>query len=429
MIKIEHLTKKYGDRVAVDDLNLTIEPGRIYGFLGPNGAGKSTTMNIITGYLAATEGTVTINGHDSVKEAVKAKSCIGYLPEIPPLYPDMTVLEYLTFVAELKGIDKKKRDEAVDEACITTGISDVAGRLIRNLSKGYKQRVGLAQAIMGGPDVIILDEPTVGLDPAQIIEIRNLITEFGKERTVILSSHILSEISATCSYVFIISKGRLVAADETEALLKRMKGSQEVEVTFEGSGTGKTGTHGMTEGPGAENAVSSGMKEGSDAVQAAIHGMTEDELSGMLSAIPGVERTESLGTNENGERRFRLHAEPEADVRPDVFGFAVKNGLTMLEMKTQSRSLEDVFLELTSEDAAADAASSGGSGTAERTAEDEAASGEAATGETEPSDSASGEAASGETEPSDSAAEGTEPSDSASGETEPADAAPEGGEE
>ncbi|MBO4901094.1 MAG: ABC transporter ATP-binding protein [Lachnospiraceae bacterium] len=318
MIKIEHLTKKYGNHTAVDDLSLNIEPGRIYGFLGPNGAGKSTTMNIITGYLAATAGTVTIDGHDIFKEPGKAKQHIGYLPEIPPLYPDMTVLEYLEFAAELKGIPRAKRTEEVDEACITSGITDVADRLIKNLSKGYKQRVGIAQAILGAPDVIILDEPTAGLDPAQIIEVRDLIRSLGKEHTVILSSHILSEISEVCNYVFIISKGKLVAADETEELLTHMNGSQEVDLTVK-----------------------------ADLSQA-------DGIISALSAADGVDNVEVNDSTESGCISVKAHAGKDHDIREAVFKAAVGAGLTVLEMTTRSRSLEDVFLELTTAEDTAD---------------------------------------------------------------------------
>ena len=230
MIEISHLTKKYGTHVAVDDLNLTIEPGRIYGFLGPNGAGKSTTMNMITGYLGATEGTIKINGFDILAQPEDAKKCIGYLPELPPLYMDMTVEEYLLFAAELKKIPKEKRKLYVEDAMATTKITDMRGRLIKNLSKGYRQRVGLAQAVLGYPEVIILDEPTVGLDPKQIIEIRDLIQSLGKKHTVILSSHILSEVRAVCDYIFIISHGKLVASEETEELVERMSGGQVIEL-------------------------------------------------------------------------------------------------------------------------------------------------------------------------------------------------------
>ncbi|MDE7016150.1 MAG: ABC transporter ATP-binding protein, partial [Lachnospiraceae bacterium] len=212
MIKVENLTKKYGEQTAVDNLSFSVEKGQIYGFLGPNGAGKTTTMNIMTGYLAATRGTVTINGYDIMEQPEQAKKCIGYLPEIPPLYPDMTVLEYLRFVAELKKISKKERLPHIQEVMQRIGITDVEGRLIKNLSKGYKQRVGLAQALIGYPDVIILDEPMVGLDPKQIIEIRTLIKQLSKKHTILLSSHILSEVNTICDHILILSHGRLAAS-------------------------------------------------------------------------------------------------------------------------------------------------------------------------------------------------------------------------
>ena len=218
MIEVTNLTKKYGDHIAVDHLSFRVEKGQIYGFLGPNGAGKSTTMNIITGYLAATEGTVTIDGKDVQKDPEEAKCAIGYLPELPPLYVDMTVREYLDFVAELKKVPKKERKQQIDEVMEMTQITDMQQRLIRNLSKGYRQRVGLAQAILGYPEVIILDEPTVGLDPKQIIEIRDLIRKLGENHTVILSSHTLSEVSAVCDHIMIIAHGKLVASDSPENL-------------------------------------------------------------------------------------------------------------------------------------------------------------------------------------------------------------------
>ena len=211
MIEVKNLVKDYGGHLAVDHLSFRVEDGQIYGFLGPNGAGKSTTMNIMTGYLGATEGQVFIDGHDILEEPEAAKKRIGYLPEIPPLYTDMSVYEYLDFCAELKGIGKKERDEHIVEVMEKAGISEMEHRLIRNLSKGYKQRVGLAQAILGNPSIIILDEPTVGLDPVQMIEMRDLIKELGKDHTVILSSHILSEVSAVCDYIYIIDHGKLVA--------------------------------------------------------------------------------------------------------------------------------------------------------------------------------------------------------------------------
>ena len=223
MIEISHLVKKYGDHYAVKDLNVRIEEGQIYGFLGPNGAGKSTTMNMITGYLAPTAGTVKVDGFDIVKEPEKAKEHIGYLPEIPPLYSEMTVEEYLKFAAELKHIPGKERAAQIEKAIKTAQLEDVRKRLINNLSKGYKQRVGLAQAVLGDPETIILDEPTVGLDPRQMIEMRELIRSLKKDHTVILSSHILSEVSAVCDQILIISKGELVASDTPDGLQAKLK--------------------------------------------------------------------------------------------------------------------------------------------------------------------------------------------------------------
>ena len=307
MIEIDNLVKKYGEHVAVDHLSLTVEPGRIYGFLGPNGAGKSTTMNIITGYLGATSGTVTINGHDIFKEPEEAKKCVGYLPEIPPLYTDMTVLEYLNFVAELKKLEKSLRKRYVEEAMETTGILDVKNRMIRNLSKGYRQRVGFAQAILGYPEIIILDEPTVGLDPKQIIEIRDLIKKLGEKHTVILSSHILTEISAVCDHVFIISKGKLVASDSTENLLEQMSGAQEIELIVRSEA---------------------------------------DRAKALLDEIENVEHTR-IQDEQEGE--LFVHAKAGADIREDVFRQMAENHIPVLEMHTVTRSLEDVFLQITQE--------------------------------------------------------------------------------
>lgn len=234
MIEVKDLTKKYGSHYAIDRLNFNVKSGHIYGFLGPNGAGKSTTMNIIAGCLAATEGTVKINGYDIYKEPIKAKRSIGYLPEFPPLYLDMTPYEYLRFVAEAKEVDRGLVDEKIEQVMKETGITDMQDRLIKNLSKGYRQRVGIAQAMLGDPEVIILDEPTVGLDPKQIIEIRELIKSLGTTHTVILSSHILSEISAVCDYVLIISKGKLVAQDTLENLSAHYTSSATVRVLVSG---------------------------------------------------------------------------------------------------------------------------------------------------------------------------------------------------
>ena len=229
MIEVEHLTKRYGGHTAVEDISFTVEDGCIYGLLGPNGAGKSTTMNIITGYISATDGTVRIDGHDIAEEPAEAKACIGYLPELPPLYPEMTTREYLLFVAELKGTRKKAdRIAAVEHAAARAGLQGMEQRLIRNLSKGYRQRVGIAAALLGTPKVIILDEPTVGLDPAQVIEIRKLIRELGRAHTVILSSHILSEVQAVCRQILILSKGHLAAAGSLEELTADGKSLEEV---------------------------------------------------------------------------------------------------------------------------------------------------------------------------------------------------------
>jgi len=228
VIEVSHLTKQYGNHLAVDDVSFTVADGQICGLLGPNGAGKSTIMNILTGYLSATSGQVTVAGHPLPEEADAAKACVGYLPEQPPLYPEMTVQEYLTFAAELKGVKKAERREQVCRAARRTGLETVLPRLIRSLSKGYKQRVGIAQALLGSPRLIILDEPTVGLDPAQVIEIRKLIRELGRAHTVILSSHILSEVQAVCQQILILSKGHLAAAGSLEELTADGKSLEEV---------------------------------------------------------------------------------------------------------------------------------------------------------------------------------------------------------
>ena len=237
MIEVSHLTKKYGGHLAVDDVSFTVEDGQIYGLLGPNGAGKSTIMNILTGYLSATSGQVTVAGHPLPEEADEAKACVGYLPEQPPLYPEMTVGEYLNFVAELKKVPRDQRKEQVLRAARRTGLEKVLPRLIRSLSKGYKQRVGIAQALLGSPKIIILDEPTVGLDPAQVIEMRKLIRELGKAHTVILSSHILSEVQAVCQQVLILSKGKLAASGTLQELTADDRSLEEVFLALTGAQT------------------------------------------------------------------------------------------------------------------------------------------------------------------------------------------------
>lgn len=247
MIEVKNLVKRYGDHYAVNHLSFTVEDGQIFGFLGPNGAGKSTTMNIMTGYLAATEGQVLVEGHDILEEPEAARACIGYLPEIPPLYPDMTVEEYLRFCAELKKIPKEQRTDQLTKVLALTHLEDMSARLIRNLSKGYRQRVGLAQAILGFPKIIILDEPTVGLDPKQVVEIRDLIRHLAKDHTVILSSHILSEIRAVCDRVLIIRKGRFVVCDTPEDLEEKLSAGGSLELTAKaapGGGGGRAGPGG-----------------------------------------------------------------------------------------------------------------------------------------------------------------------------------------
>ena len=316
MIEVTNLTKKYGDHVAVDHLSFKVEKGQIYGFLGPNGAGKSTTMNIITGYLAATEGTVTINGKNVQKEPEEAKRSIGYLPELPPVYTDMTVGEYLKFAAELKKVPRSQRVDQVIEVMEMTGISDMKNRLIKNLSKGYRQRVGLAQAILGYPDVIILDEPTVGLDPKQIIEIRDLIRKLGENHTVILSSHILSEVSAVCDHILIIANGKLVASDSPEGLQKLMSGAAELQLEVRGE---------------------------------------YDRVQEVLVSLLGVETVENRGENDGGCAKLAVKSTDDADIREDIFYCLSENKLPILTMQYSRRTLEDIFLELTDEAAASKA--------------------------------------------------------------------------
>ena len=308
MIEVKNLTKRYGDHLAVDHLNFTVESGKIYGFLGPNGAGKSTTMNIMTGYLGATEGQVLIDGHDILKEPEEAKKNIGYLPEIPPLYMEMTVREYLEFAAELKGIKKDKRESQIEEVIRLAKLRDVENRLIQNLSKGYKQRVGLAQAVLGFPEIIILDEPTVGLDPKQIIEIRDLIRKLGENHTVILSSHILSEVSAVCDHIMIIAHGKLVASDSPENLQKLMSGSMELDLEVKGSIA----------------AVKSALQE--------------------ISQIDRIEENTEASKN---IAKLKVISKENADIREQVFYALADAKLPILEMTHAEKSLEDIFLELT----------------------------------------------------------------------------------
>ena len=314
MIEVKNLVKKYGNHTAVDHLNFTIEEGHVYGFLGPNGAGKSTTMNIMTGYLGATEGEVLINGHDILKEPEEAKKQIGYLPELPPLYMEMTVREYLEFVAELKGIAKNKREESINEVEKMVKIWEVENRLIRNLSKGYRQRVGLAQAVLGFPEIIILDEPSVGLDPKQIIEIRELIRKLATKHTVILSSHILAEVREVCDYILIISKGKLVASDTPENLERNLGDSDLIEIETKAS---------------------------------------PDEVRRILETVDGI-RSISTKHLENGIAWAQIQEKKNTDVREKVFQAFAQNHQPLLKLNPLQVSLEDVFMELTQSDRAAE---------------------------------------------------------------------------
>ena len=318
MIEVKHLTKRYGNHVAVNDLNFTIDKGKVYGFLGPNGAGKSTTMNIITGCLGATEGEVLIDGHSIAEEPMQAKRLIGYLPEQPPVYMDMTPAEYLDFVARAKGIPAKERAQQIETVTEKTRIQEVRNRLIRNLSKGYRQRVGIAQALLGRPEIIILDEPTVGLDPAQIIEIRELIRELGKEHTLVLSSHILSEVQAVCDAIMIISKGRLVASDTSENLTALFAGTVTLNLDVRA---------------------------------------TEDAARKVLDTVPGIEDM-ALSAGDPGVTHVQLKPEDDQDIRETLFFAFAKAGLPILSMMQNHASLEDVFLELTQDDGTADSGNS-----------------------------------------------------------------------
>ena len=311
MIEVENLTKKYGSQVAVDNLSFRVERGMIYGFLGPNGAGKSTTMNMMTGYIAATSGTVKINGYDILKNPEQAKKSIGYLPELPPVYPDMTVYEYLSFVAELKKVKKNERQAQIEDVMKQTQIEDVKGRLIKNLSKGYKQRVGLAQAIIGYPEVIILDEPTVGLDPKQIIEIRELIRELAKKHTIILSSHILSEVSAVCDHIMIISKGKLVASDTPEGLMTLLKGGRQMKLSVLGE---------------------------------------QSKVEELLQSMESVKDFSMQPPRAEGMVSVNIRTEDTEDIRVELFHRLAAADMPIMELSLSEKSLEDVFLELTGEE-------------------------------------------------------------------------------
>ena len=307
MIEVKNITKKYGSFTAVDNISFKIEEGEIIGLLGPNGAGKSTTMNMITGYIEPTEGEIVINGYDISKRPRKAKSQIGYMPEGVPLYSDLTVKEFVTYMAELKKVDRKTRKEKVEKIIEQTGLKDVEKKLNRNLSRGYKQRVSMAGALVGEPKILILDEPTVGLDPKQITEIRALIKELGKTHTVILSSHILSEVSQICNKVIIINKGKIVAVDTPENLEKKVASNNTTYVTVED---------------------------------------TENKMETIKETIPEIKEIKLIKENEDGTKQYALESDKDVDLRKIVFNEFAKENITIFEMKKADTTLEDAFMKL-----------------------------------------------------------------------------------
>ncbi len=317
MIEVEHLTKRYGPVTAVQDVSFQVHKGEILGLLGPNGAGKTTTMRVLTGYMPATDGRVVVAGHDVFEQPVEAKRHIGYLPETPPLYPDMTVREYLQFVAKIKGVPKGDRKARVEQVMARTWVADMAGRACGKLSKGYRQRVGLAQALIHNPDVLVLDEPTAGLDPKQIIETRRLIKELAGDHTIILSTHILPEVSQTCDRVVIINKGRVVAVDTPHNLTRRLRGAETIFVQVDGA-------------------------RATDAAAA-------------LAKVPGVVRVEPVENAAAGA--FEVESETGRDVRRELAKAVVLGGHDLLELRPTRVSLEDIFLTLTTEEQPEEAAS------------------------------------------------------------------------
>ena len=317
MIEVEHLTKRYGPVTAVQDVSFQVHKGEILGFLGPNGAGKTTTMRVLTGYMPATDGRVVVAGHDVFEQPVEAKRRIGYLPETPPLYPDMTVREYLQFVAKIKGVPKGDRKARVEQVMVRTWVADMAGRACGKLSKGYRQRVGLAQALIHNPDVLVLDEPTAGLDPKQIIETRRLIKELAGDHTIILSTHILPEVSQTCDRVVIINKGRVVAVDTPHNLMGRLRGAETMFVQVDGA-------------------------RATDAAAA-------------LAKVPGVVRVAPADNATTGA--FEVESEKGRDVRRELAKAVVLGGHDLLELRPTRVSLEDIFLSLTTEEQPEEAAS------------------------------------------------------------------------
>ncbi|MBN1891718.1 MAG: ABC transporter ATP-binding protein [Clostridiales bacterium] len=307
MIEIRDLTKYYGDKRALNHVSLDVKDNELIGLLGPNGAGKSTLMNILTGFLSSTSGTVSIDGHDILEQPIEAKALIGYLPENPPLYPDMTVREYLKFICELKRVPRHQRSKHIAHVMSLVKIFDVSDRVIRNLSKGYKQRVGLAQALISKPKILILDEPTIGLDPKQINEIRSLILSLKKEHTIILSSHVLAEIQSVCDRVVIIYDGKIVALDTPLELSKGMSGSARLSLTVKSS---------------------------------------SDRVPDVLRGIGGVNRVSRI-REEEGLVQYEIHSDAGIDIRQDVFLVMVHNAWTILEMRTNEMTLEEIYLSVT----------------------------------------------------------------------------------
>ena len=307
MIEVKNVTKKYGNFTAVDDITFTVKDGEVVGLLGQNGAGKSTTMNMITGFIEPTEGNIVINGFDIMKKPLKAKKQIGYMPENVPLYTELTVKEFVTYMAELKLVERKIRKQEVENVIKETGLQEVENKLIRNLSRGYKQRVSMAGALVGNPEVLILDEPTVGLDPKQIIEIRNLIKNLGKKHTVILSSHILSEISQICEKVVILNKGKIVAIDTPENLEEKTKEQNILYVTVEDK---------------------------------------EEKMPNLKEKIKDIEKLEMVKDNEDGTKQYKIISKSEKDVRKLLFEILPKEGITIFELKKAETSLEDAFIKL-----------------------------------------------------------------------------------
>ncbi len=310
MIEVKNVTKKYGKTIAVDNISFSIEKGEVVGLLGPNGAGKSTTMNMITGFIETTEGEILVDGYDISKKPNKAKKSIGYMPEGVPLYTDLTVKEFVTYMAEIKLVDKKIRKEKIEEIIKKTGLIEVERKLIRNLSRGYKQRVSMAGALVGEPKILILDEPTVGLDPKQITEIRNLIKELGKTHTVILSSHILSEVSQICNKVIIINKGKIVAIDTPQNLEKKMSNNNITYVTVED---------------------------------------TENKIEEVTSNIKEIKKIKLIEKLEDGTKKYIIEAENEVDLRKIIFSEFAKQNIIIFEMKQSDMTLEDAFMKIIEE--------------------------------------------------------------------------------